>query len=148
VKLNLGCSDRLLDGYLNVDIAEPADVCVDLSKPWPWPDNSAEEILADDLIEHLPDKILTMNEAWRVLKPGGMFKIFVPTTEGRGAFQDPGHKSYWNRNSFFYYTDGIPERERFGESYGIKARYAVTYEMEKNYPNQVRKLEIWLKAVK
>lgn len=148
MKLNLGCSDQLLPGYKNVDIVPPADFVADLTKVWPWEDNSIEEIRAWDIIEHLPDKIHTMNEAWRVLKPGGVFDVFVPTTEGRGAFQDPQHVSYWNRNSFFYYTSGIPERERFGDAYGVKARYKVIEEDQKEYPNEVVKLHILLEAVK
>ena len=27
-----------------------------------------------------------------------------PSTDGRGAFQDPTHVSFWNSNSFWYYT--------------------------------------------
>ena len=29
---------------------------------------------------------------------------FTPSTDGRGAFQDPTHVSFWNSNSFWYYT--------------------------------------------
>ncbi|MDP1796315.1 MAG: hypothetical protein Q8K78_02485, partial [Planctomycetaceae bacterium] len=28
----------------------------------------------------------------------------TPSTDGRGAFQDPTHVSFWNSNSFWYYT--------------------------------------------
>ena len=109
MRLNLGCSDRLLQGYLNVDLVRPLPITApfeeaDLAQLWPWKDNSVEEIIADDIIEHLPNKIQTMNEIHRVLVPGGKVRIFVPTTDGRGAWQDPTHVSYWNRNSFFYYT--------------------------------------------
>ncbi len=45
-----------------------------------------------------------MNEAYRVLAPGGFLFISVPSTDGRGAFQDPTHVSFWNENSFWYYT--------------------------------------------
>jgi hypothetical protein len=45
-----------------------------------------------------------MSEIHRVLAPGGWAFIEVPSTDGRGAFQDPTHVSYWNENSFFYYT--------------------------------------------
>jgi len=38
------------------------------------------------------------------LNPGWAF-IEIPSTDGRGAFQDPTHVSYWNENSFLYYTD-------------------------------------------
>lgn len=42
-------------------------------------------VRASHIIEHFPDKIFTMNELWRVLKPAGRVHISVPTTEGPGA---------------------------------------------------------------
>jgi hypothetical protein len=39
-----------------------------------------------------------------VLKPGGWLITRTPSTDGRGAFQDPTHVSFWNPNSFLYYT--------------------------------------------
>lgn len=154
LRLNLGCSDDVRPGWLNVDLSPE---CVplphtevafaDLRKPWPWKTSSVAEIRAWDIIEHLPDMIHTMNEAWRVLQPNGRFEIEVPTTDGPGAFQDPTHVSFWNRNSFFYYTDGDPHRIRFGKSYGIEARFAVADE-ELKVPGGVPKLWIVLEAIK
>jgi len=148
MRLNLGCSDRHLAGFVNVDIVPPADELVDLTKPWPWGDDSVSLIEAEDIIEHLPDKIHTMNEIWRVLCPGGDVRISVPTTDGPGAWQDPGHVSYWNRNSFLYYTDGDPHFTRFHAGYGIKAHFAVVSERKWVGANQVPKLDICLRAVK
>lgn len=145
--LNLGCSDAHESGYLNVDRCEPADVIVDLSQSWPWSDSSIDGIRAHDIIEHLPDKIHTMNEAYRVLRHGGTFDIVVPTTDGPGAFQDPTHVSFWNRNSFFYFTNGDAHRERFGKAYGITARFRVVAE-RLDRPFGVAKLSITLSAVK
>lgn len=124
---------------------------VDLScAPWPWEDSSIEEIRAHDIIEHLPNPRQTMHEIWRVLQPGGKAEIVVPTSDGRGAFQDPTHLAYppFNRNSFFYYTDGDPHRKRFGEPYGIKARFRVISERTDRLPDEVVKLSILLEAVK
>lgn len=130
MKLNLGACDNFMADYINVDIVPHDGIFVaDLSKDWPWPDNSVDEILAYDIIEHLPDKIHTMNEMWRVLKPNKEVKIRVPTTEGTGAFQDPTHVSFWNRRSFLYYTADNRYRERFANHYGIKASFQVNYEV-------------------
>ena len=62
MKLNLGCCDAAIPGFVNVDlVAGPGvDQVADLSKPWPWADNSIEYVRAWDIIEHLPDKIQTM----------------------------------------------------------------------------------------
>ena len=55
--------------------------------------------------------IHTMQEAHRCLTPGGWFLTLPPSTDGRGAFQDPTHVSFWSSNSFWYYTR--PEQARF-----------------------------------
>jgi SAM-dependent methyltransferase len=149
MKLNLGCCDAILDGYVNVDMVEVPGVqqLADLRATWPWPDSSVDFIRAHDIIEHLPDKIFTMNEMWRVLKEGGQAEIVVPTTDGPGAFQDPTHVSFWHRRSFLYYEAGNPYRERFARAYGIAARFRVAREridMTQDGP----KLTIALTAVK
>jgi predicted SAM-dependent methyltransferase len=139
MNLNLGCSDSLKAGYVNVDVCPPADFLADLTQPWPWADESIEMIRACDIIEHLPDKFHTMNEAFRVLKSGGRMEIVVPTTGGDGAFQDPQHCSYWNVSSFQYYVDDPKwpaeslHRIRFGKAYGVKARFHVKGASITNY---------------
>jgi len=114
VKLNLGALDRTLEGFLSVDICEPADIVCDLRGRWFPEDSTVEEVFAADVFEHLPDKIHTMNELWRVLKPGGIARIQVPhATEGDGGHCDPTHKSFWTTSDFEYYCAGFAERERF-----------------------------------
>ena len=148
MKLNLGCCDALLDGYVNVDvIAFPGVVVADLRQPWPWEDDSVEQVRAWDIVEHLPDKIHTMNELWRVLAPGGTAEIVVPTTDGPGAFQDPTHVSFWNRRSFLYYEDGNAYRERFAHAYGIRAKFRTVRERTDPSVDGPR-LTIVLQAVK
>jgi hypothetical protein len=63
-----------------------------------------------------------MNEIYRVLVPGGWLISMTPSTDGRGAFQDPTHCSYWNSNSFWYYT----RREQRDFVPGIMARFQRT----------------------
>ena len=148
MKLNLGCCDTLLPGYINVDVHPAPGVTVaDLREDWPWPDSSVNHIRAFDIIEHLPDKIFTMNEMWRVLRPGGQAEIAVPTTDGTGAWQDPTHVSFWNRRSFLYYEAGNPYRERFAEFYNISAKFRVVKEHIDRSLDGPR-LTILLKAVK
>lgn len=84
------------EGYEGVD--------VESEKPWPLADNSVGVIRAHDAIHHLKNPIHVMNEAYRVLAHGGFFMILTPSTDGSAAFSDPDTKSYWNENSFWYYT--------------------------------------------
>ena len=104
MKLDLGSCSWPQEGYLGVDIRPFKNVSVvaDLSKGWPFKDNSIDELRASHVFEHLPDTIHTLAEALRVLRPGGVCRIEVPSTEGPGAFQDPTHKSFWNLNTFMY----------------------------------------------
>lgn len=148
MNLNLGCSDAVLPGYTNVDITPvPGAIVADLRLPWPWADSSIAGIRAVDIIEHLPDKIHTMNELWRVLQPEAQALIVVPTTEGSGAWQDPTHVSFWNRRSFLYYEHGNVYRERFAASYGITASFRVVDEVT-TVTMDGPKLTIRLAAVK
>lgn len=73
--------------------------------PYPFDDSSVGVLRAYHLLEHLGDTIHAMNEAYRILAPGGVFFIEVPSTDGRGAWQDPTHVSFFNENSFLYYTN-------------------------------------------
>lgn len=68
-------------------------------------DSSIGVIRAVDFLEHVYDKVAMMNEIYRLLAPGGMLLSETPSTDGRGAFQDPTHVAFWNSNSFWYYTD-------------------------------------------
>ena len=104
LKVDLGGGINSRPGYLTIDIQD-ADINVDLNNGIPLPDNSVGVINASHVIEHLHDKTYTMQEIHRVLAHGGWAFIEVPSTDGRGAFQDPTHVSYWNENSFLYYTN-------------------------------------------
>lgn len=92
------------DRYQSVDLKD-ADVVADLNARWPMDDNSVGVIRAFDVFEHLHSPLFTMKELYRVLAPGGYAFIQIPSTDGRGAFQDPTHVSFWNENSFLYYTN-------------------------------------------
>jgi len=126
--------------YKVVDLHEPADIICNLNKKWPLRDNSVGVLKAYHIFEHLKDPIHSMNEAYRVLAPGGWLFIEVPSTEGRGAYQDPTHKSFWNENSFWYYTDRNfarfvrPEQKcRFQKS-RIITYYPTEFERKNNIP--------------
>lgn len=121
MRLNLGCGDnRLPAPWRNHD----ADV--DITKPLPWPDNSAQFIVIEHCVEHVTyyEAIEFFKEAFRVLKIGGVLRVTVPsltqvmncrdqtyfdwlkekgwapTADDRGAMHAMlychGHKTAWN----------------------------------------------------
>lgn len=155
MRLNLGCCDRHLEGYLNVDIVPPADQIANLAEyPWPWADSTVDEVYAHDVFEHLPDKRATMNELWRILRNGGRADIWVPTIRGVGACCDPTHITYWSAGDFEYYEAGNFARERFrrSEYYGIKADFRIVSHEQIVYKNKfdedVWKVRMILEAIK
>jgi len=102
--VDLGGGIDPAQGLEAVDIAG-GEVQADLNRRWPFDDDSVGVARASHVFEHLADPLHTMRELFRVMAPGGFAFIDVPSTDGRGAFQDPTHRSFWNENSFSYYTD-------------------------------------------
>jgi predicted SAM-dependent methyltransferase len=80
IKLNLGCGDLLLPGYINIDLYdEHADVKMDITK-LDYPDNYADEISTTHVIEHFDFRQAfdILREWHRVLKPGGFLVTECP----------------------------------------------------------------------
>jgi predicted SAM-dependent methyltransferase len=154
MKLNLGCCDRAIPGFLGVDIAPGplVDQVADLSKRWPWDDSSVDEIMALDVVEHLPNRVHTWNELWRVLKNGGKATIETPNAaKGAGFYQDPTHVSPYCMNSFQYVEAGSFAHKRLAASYGIRASFKIVELTEHPYQDvreQVWKIKAVLRAVK
>ncbi len=121
-------------GYTSIDLTG-GDINADLNEGIPLPDNSVGILRAHDAIEHLKDPQKTMAEAWRVLADGGMFAIMVPSTDGRGAFQDPSHVSFWNQNSFWYWTR--KEQARYLHNDKIKFQ---AFRLETIFPSNWHKI--------
>ena len=82
MKLHLGCGTKKLEGWINIDsvTACKPDLAHDITQPLPYADQTADEVLAEDLLEHF-DKYLryiVFYEWVRVLKVGGKVTLQVP----------------------------------------------------------------------
>jgi len=82
MKLHLGCGTKKLEGWLNIDSVPECrpDLVHDITKPLPYADQSADELLAEDLLEHFDKYVryLVFYEWTRVLKIGGKITLQVP----------------------------------------------------------------------
>jgi len=107
LKLDLCCSRRKPEGFFGIDIGKfpGVDLIHDLNTGIPMDDNSCSEVRAYDAIEHMRDGLKIMKEIWRVCVDGALVDILVPSTDGRGAWQDLTHVSFWNQNSFGYFIN-------------------------------------------
>lgn len=150
VRVDLGCSTRKFPGFLGVDIfADPnVDIVADLSSGFPFQDSSVDFIRAYDFIEHLPDRIRTMNEIWRIGKHGAIVNLLVPSSDGRGAFQDPTHVSFWNLNSFRYFTIESPWFLELCQQYGFRGAFSLLALRQYEGKDNVIHVHALLKVIK
>lgn len=88
---DLGCGespfrDFLLqhaDHYIGVDWGgsrhdTKADIAADLNKPLPIESDVADTVISLSVMEHLCEPQVMLNEAYRILKPGGTMLLQVP----------------------------------------------------------------------
>jgi hypothetical protein len=122
-KLNLGSGTDFRVDYLNVDVQAhwQPDVLADLSLPglFDTPQRfetdrfgevnlvaeCLDEVLALDVLEHVPNLVGMMTNILHLLRVDGRFRISVPYDLSYGAWQDPTHLRAWNERSWLYYTD-------------------------------------------
>lgn len=86
-KLNIGCGDNLITGFVNIDPFQEAEV--DLRHnfitdgPYPFEAGSVNEIVMFHTIEHIEKKYHEglLNEFYRLLKPKGLLIISYPEFE-------------------------------------------------------------------
>lgn len=164
MKIHLCCGDIYLDGYVNCDIdgvlvsQSPYVVKRDLSNyysnrlvghkhityidtrfditkfPWPFEDESADEIVMIQAIEHfdLPTAEKIVDEVLRILVPGGKFLVDFPDlAEGvsRYAQADPefmvrfiycNHKNQYSIHHWGYTRETFLKLLGFGWAYEYK----------------------------
>lgn len=70
------------DGWLGLSLTQNdhRHLLQDITKSLPFPDNSVDAFQAEDVLEHIPyDRLVpVINEIFRVLKPGALFRLSVP----------------------------------------------------------------------
>jgi predicted SAM-dependent methyltransferase len=84
-RLNLGCGNRFLHGWTNVDFTShsPSVQQHDLSKSIPFADNSFDLVYHSHVLEHFSKRegLAFISECYRVLVPGGYIRVAVPDLE-------------------------------------------------------------------
>lgn len=103
MKLHLGCGNRLLEGWVNVDVTvpryeserHPTFIRYNLDgaaqKRMPWATDTVELVYGAHLMEHLRNPLPMMQELWRVCKPGAIAVFECPYGSSDDAFEDPTH---------------------------------------------------------
>ncbi len=107
--LDFGCGLRKRPGAIGIDVnpRSHADVIHDLNRfPYPFPNNQFDEIICDNIIEHLDDFLTVMEELHRIAKPSALVTVVVPFYSHQQAHTDPTHRHFFGVHSFDYFIDG------------------------------------------
>jgi predicted SAM-dependent methyltransferase len=121
LKLDLAGGQNVRDGFEGVDLWPGSKHVVNLQcYPWPFADNSVEELNCSHYIEHIPMEYIDahgnpttsakgkdalfafFDECYRILIPDGRIQVQVPCHRSDRAFQDPTHRRFITPSTFWY----------------------------------------------
>ena len=117
MKLNLGCGNNKLDGFVNVDnqaVCSP-DMLIDLEVfPWPFENSSIDEIILSHVLEHLGQTneiyLNIIKEIYRVSKHEASILISVPHPRHDDYVIDPTHVRPILPDQFFLFSKSQNEK--------------------------------------
>ena len=140
--LELGCGNTKERGAYGVDMnpRSMADLVHNLDVfPYPIPDNTFGRIVCQDVLEHVGDFVTTMEEIWRIAKPGAKIEVSGPFMISVNFYSDPTHKRAFTSSSFDYF---IPGTSAFEYNYS-EIQFTLLSVVYDKYENR-HKLHKWL----
>ena len=93
--LDVGCGVAKWPGAVGLDISPEtdADVVADLDTfPYPLEDDAFDQILCQDVIEHVERPIQVLEELHRIGRPGARIHLRTPHFSSLLAYSDPTHR--------------------------------------------------------
>lgn len=106
MELNLWCWFDIKEWYVNLDIIKNnwVDIIHDLENiPYPFEENTFEEIYTSMVLEHIKDLSKLMDELVRIWKNWCKIKIIVPYFSSPNLWWDPTHVRWFNTNTFSWF---------------------------------------------
>lgn len=129
IKLNIACGQQRQEDFIGIDKVktDATDIIHDLeSYPWPFEDNSVDEIFCSHFVEHIRDLISFVDEMHRIIKQGAKATIVAPYYANMRAIQDPTHVRSICEASFLYFNKGWRDANKL-DHYNIKSDWDFTY---------------------
>lgn len=110
IKLNLGCGNRKMEGFINIDSRESVkpDILWDLENRLPFDikSDSVTGVYASHIFEHIRNFIPLMEDIYRICKNNAKVHAIVPIYTSTHAFSDPTHVRYFGTYTFQYFSKG------------------------------------------
>jgi SAM-dependent methyltransferase len=97
--LDVGCGSKKYPGAFGIDLSADtdADVVHDLDVfPYPLEEGAFDQILLQDVIEHLREPYDVMRELHRVATPGARVHLRTPHFSSVLAYGDPTHRHFFS----------------------------------------------------
>lgn len=79
IRLNIGCGNKKIEGWIGIDLDGEPDIRADI-RTLPFPDDYAHEAMAIHVLEHIWrwQALDVLREWFRVLQPGGKLILELP----------------------------------------------------------------------
>ncbi len=105
IRLNIGCGDKVEEGFLGVDRfpCAAAQVLCDVDCGLPFRPDSVDAVHLDNALEHIADMVGFMKEISRVCRNGAAVTIVTPHFTSWDSWRDPTHRhhfSYFSMDHF------------------------------------------------
>jgi SAM-dependent methyltransferase len=114
--LDVGCGSTKFPGAVGLDMSAEtaADIVHDLDEfPYPIEESSFDQVLLQDVIEHVKEPIRVFEELHRIARPAARIQLRTPHFSSALAYGDPTHRHYFSTLAirslaeprFAHYTD-------------------------------------------
>ncbi len=100
--LDVGCGAKKWPGAVGLDLSPDtdADVVHDLDAfPYPFDEGSFDQVLMQDVIEHVREPIRVMDELHRICRAGARIQLRTPHFSSMLAYSDPTHTHNFSREA-------------------------------------------------
>lgn len=130
----------------------------------PFKDDSIESIISHHALEHIGAGFVPLiDEVYRVLKPGGMFRAITPLFPSRTAVEDPTHVRYFMEGTWESFCGHLGTEDNptgcWMDSFSVpytKARFEMLHKdvtpptpVDKQWgPDDAREIRVALRCVK
>lgn len=155
-RLNVGCGYDIRNGWVNLDHCRlpGVDIVHDIEKlPLPFRDEEFDEILCQDVLEHV-NYVPLLRDLHRILKKGGCLTIQATHFTSSISFTDPTHKRLFTSRTFEFFTKDSDKAYYIDFHFDMVSDCRITLErgydfgMPKLFSKLTGLLEKWINATR
>jgi SAM-dependent methyltransferase len=104
------------------------DVVAKLGPRLPFKDGAADEVFLDHTLAHIDDFAATMEELWRICKPGTLVHVRLPHASSAWALsRDPRHGRHYTLETFNYFDPRLKGNGACSSKAAFKLEHARLY---------------------